>query len=103
MENPFIDKALSQAKKLKQIIDRLAVYDAEKQKEMDSPDYAVDQLKSFMTEEDYPDQIGLQKQIDELIYSLTSFKIGYDNNDWVPEDDVDKMTMMKIKDSYTLT
>jgi hypothetical protein len=52
-----------------------------------------------MNEDDYPVQIDLQKQIDELIYSLTSLKINYDEDAWVPEDDIEKMTMMRLKES----
>ena len=50
-----------------------------------------------MNEDDYPVQIDLQKQIDELIYSLTSLKINYDEDEWVPEDDVQQMTVMRLK------
>ena len=85
-----MDKALNRARKLKSIIDKLAVWEANKQKEMDSTDYAANQITSFMNEDDYPVQIDLQKQIDELIYSLTSFKINYDEDEWVPEDDIEQ-------------
>ena len=47
----------------------------------------------------HPVQIDLQKQIDELIYSLTSFKINYDEDEWVPEDDIEQKTMMRLKES----
>ena len=99
MENPYIDKAMNRARKLKSIIDKLAVWEAHKQKEMDSTDYAANQITSFMNEDDYPVQIDLQRQFDELIYSLTSFKINYDEDEWVPEDDIEKMTMMRLKES----
>ena len=99
MENPYIDQALNRAKKLKKLIDNLAVWEANKKKELDSTDYAADQITSFMNEDDYPVQIDLQKQIDELIYSLTSLKINYDEDEWVPEDDIEQMTMMRLKES----
>ena len=99
MENPCINKALTRARKLKSIIDKLAVWEAHKQKEMDSSDYPANQITSFMNEDDYPVQIDLQKQIDELIYSLTSFKINYDEDEWVPEDDIEQKTMMRLKES----
>ena len=99
MENPYIDKALNRARKLKSIIDNLAVWESNKQKKMDSTDYAANQITSFMNEDDYPVQIDLQRQFDELIYSLTSFKKNYDEDEWVPEDDVQQMTMMRLKES----
>ena len=99
MENPYIDQALNRAKKLKIILDKLAVWEANKQKELDSTDYAADRIKSFVNEDDYPVQFDLQKQIDELIYSLTSLKINYDEDEWVPEDDVQQMTVMRLKES----
>ena len=99
MENPYTDRALVQAKKLKKVIDKLAVWEANKKKELDSTDYAADQIQTFMNEDDYPVQIDLQKQIDELIYSLTSLKINYDEDEWVPEDDIEQMTMMRLKES----
>ena len=64
MENPYIDQALNRAKKLKKVIDKLSVWEANKQKELDSTDYAADRIKSFVNEDDYPVQIDLQKQID---------------------------------------
>ena len=99
-DNPYIDPALKQAQKLKKIIDKLAVWEARKQNIIDSPDYAANQIMSVWNEsEDYPEQIEIQKQIDELIYTLTSFKIGHeDDDDWVPEDDTEKMTMIKLKE-----
>ena len=99
MENPYIDKALKRTRKLKSIKDKLAVWEANKKKELDSTDYAANQITSFMNEDDYPVQIDLQKQIDELIYSLTSFKINYDEDEWVPEDDIEQKTMMRLKES----
>ena len=99
MENPYTDRALVQAKKLKKVIDKIAVWEANKKKALDSTDYAADRIKSFMNEDDYPVQIDLQKQIDELIYSLTSLKINYDEDEWVPEDDIEQMTMMRLKES----
>ena len=99
MENPYTDRALVQAKKLTKVIDKLAIWEANKQKSLDSTDYAADQIQTFMNEEDYPVQIDLQKQIDELIYSLTSLKINYDEDEWVPEDDIEQMTMMRLKES----
>ena len=99
MENPYIDKALNRARKLKTIIDKLAIWEAKKKKELDSTDYAANQITSFMNEDDYPVQIDLQRQIDELIYSLTSFKLNYDADEWVPEDDVQQMTMMRLRES----
>ena len=99
MDNPYIDVSLKQARKLKQVIDKLAVWEAKKKKIMDSPDYAANIIDDLFNEqEDYPVQIEIQKQIDELIYTLTSFKIGHDEDEeWVPEDDIEKMTMMKLK------
>jgi hypothetical protein len=98
-DNPYIDPALDQAHKLKQIIDKLAVWEARKQKTIESPDYAANKLMSVWNEgEELPEQIEIQKQIDELIYSLTSFKIGHeDDEDWVPEEGTDKITMVKLK------
>ena len=98
--NPYIDAALKQSQNLKQIIDKLAVWEAKKQKTIESPDYADNKLMSFFNEaEEYPVQIELQKQINELIYSLTSFKIGHDDDeDWVPEEGTDKITMVKLKE-----
>ena len=97
--NPYIDSSLKQARKLKQIIDKLAVWEAKKKKIIDSPDYAADMIGDFFNEqEDYPAQISFQQQIDQLIYGLTSFKIGHeDDEEWVPEDDYDKETFVKLK------
>jgi hypothetical protein len=99
MDNPYIDVSLKQARKLKQVIDKLAVWEAKKKKIIDSPDYAADMMGDFFNEqEDYPAQISLQQQIDQLIYGLTSFKIGHeDGEEWVPEDEIDKETFVKLK------
>ena len=97
--NPYIDASLKQARKLKQVIDKLAVWEAKKQNIMNSTDYAADVIGDFMKEQDdYPEQIKVQRQIDRLIYALTSFKIGHeDDEEWVPQDDTEEMTMVKLK------
>ena len=67
---------------------------------MDSPEYAADVIGDFMKEqEDYPEQIKVQRQIDQLIYALTSFKIGHeDDEEWVPQEDTEEITMVKLKE-----
>ena len=52
MDNPYIDVSLKQARKLKQVIDKLAVWEAKKKKIMDSPDYAANIIDDLFNEQE---------------------------------------------------
>ena len=116
-ENPYVGKAILSANQLRKIIEKIIAYEAEKNKITSSTDYAADQVADFMSddstvvkeiiglagqliqEQDNPiaDEVELLKSIDELIYLLTHYQIEYDDDDWIPDDDFDEKTFLKLK------
>ena len=102
---------------LKKIIEKLIAYEAEKDKIKSSTNYPADQVADFMAddntvvkeiiglagqliqEQDNPmvDEVEFLKSIDELIYLLTHYQINYDDDDWVPDDDFEEKTFLKLK------
>ena len=115
--NQYIDKAIKQAKVLRQIVLRMNEKDREIEKEYDeaeaelkakkdAPDYPADTMGKFFDEgKDYEDKVIADWEpedeneeilflCDRLIYKL----MAYDTDKWFNQDDYEERTQLKLKE-----
>jgi hypothetical protein len=122
IENPFIDKAIKQAKILRMLVlkmnerdkdikDKRDEAEAELQVKKDSTDYPAEVIDTFFKEADYQEKVVADWEpqneneeilfiCDRIIYKL----MAYDNNDkWFPEADYEERTQLKLKEIVKIT
>jgi len=121
IENPFIDKAIKQAKILRMLVlkmnerdkdikDKRDEAEAELQVKKDSTDYPAEVIDTFFKEADYQEKVVADWEpkdeneeilfiCDRLIYKL----MAYDNDKWFPEADYEERTQLKLKEIVKIT
>ena len=114
--NQYIDKAIHQAKVLRQIVIKMnekdraleAVHDedkAQKKAKKDSSDYPSEMLNKFFNEADYQDNVVADWEpedeneeilflCDRILYKL----MAQDAEKWINQDDYEERTQLKLKE-----
>lgn len=114
--NPYIDRAIKQAKVLRQLVLRMndkdralaAVHDEEEAQlkaKKDSTDYPAEVMDTFFKEADYQDNVvadwgpedaneDILFLCDRLLYKLMSV----DADKWINQDDYEEKTVLKLKE-----
>ena len=114
--NKYIDKAIHQAKVLRQIVLKMneqdraleAVHDedkAQKKAKKDASDYPAKELADFFNEADYQDNVVADWEpedeneeilflCDRILYKL----MAQDAEKWINQDDYEERTQLKLKE-----
>ena len=115
-QNQYIDRAIHQAKVLRQIVLKMneqdraleAVHDEDKalkKSKKDSTDYPAEMLNKFFNEADYQDNVVADWEpedeneeilflCDRILYKL----MAQDAEKWINQDDYEERTQLKLKE-----